>query len=139
MTAASRVEWSATLRAVGFALQVGVDAQDFAARAAQNRFFVPFVFRPDGRRMASKFVMAFFAGIVLATTFHLDGNYIGWTMPVLTARGNVEVNATDTETIGSHYKMKDTRQRPARHAKTNVGEPATFCLRPNLTPKDLEE
>lgn len=63
--------------------------------------------------------MAFFAGVVLAAAFHLDGNYVGWPVPVLTTRCRVEVNATDADTIRGHYKMKDTLQSLGRHAKTN--------------------
>jgi len=69
-----RIELRTASRAARFALHVLEYGQHCAARATKNRLLVPFTLGPDCNRMIGERLVAIFAGIVKAATFHLDSD-----------------------------------------------------------------
>ena len=70
-----------------------MDSEFCPAGAAHYRGLIPLLYGPDLNRMVFKGIVAIFAGIVLPTALHLDGNDIDRRVVMSTARLRIQLNA----------------------------------------------
>src|SRR5580704_11214271 len=80
VVAAPRIELCLACRTARVALHVIANGQHCSARAAEYRLLVPFILRPDRYRMIGECLVAILASVVLAATFHLDGDDVCWSV-----------------------------------------------------------
>src|SRR5208282_3761347 len=102
VVAAPRIELRSTRRTAGVTLHVLENREHCTAGAAEYCILVPFTLRPDRYRMIGERLVAILAGIVLAATFHLDGNDVSRPVIMLTTGLRVEIYATHARRSQRH-------------------------------------
>jgi hypothetical protein len=95
MTAASRIEWLTATWAARLALHVLMDGQLRATGTTEYRSLIPFSLGPDLEWMIGERSMAIFAGIVDATTLHLDGDNVSGPVIVHAPSLRIKIDATN--------------------------------------------
>ena len=74
VVATSRIELRSATHTARLASHVLKNGQHCTAHATKNRLLIPFTLRPNCNRMIGEHLVAIFAGIVEAATFHLDSD-----------------------------------------------------------------
>jgi hypothetical protein len=95
MTAASRIELLAATWAARLALHVLMDGQLRATGTTEHCWLIPFNLGPDLEWVIGERSVAIFAGIVNATTLHLDGDNVSGPVIVHALSLRTKIDATN--------------------------------------------
>jgi hypothetical protein len=98
-------------RATRFALHVLMDGQLRAANSAKYCLLVPLGPRPNLNGVIGEGVVALFARIVNATTFHLYSDDVGGSVIMLATGLRIKVDAAHVRMIWKHGANQEKRGR----------------------------
>jgi hypothetical protein len=91
VAATAGIELRTTSRTARITLHVLENGYCCTAGTAEYCLLVPFTLRPDCYRMIGERLVAVFASIVKAATFHLDGNDVSWAVIMLATGLRIEI------------------------------------------------